>query len=121
MLFEDFEGLLNNTMMTAALLLSFSVTLHTGSKSLDDFSEADERRFRLFVAGGKLDIMQTSDIASYQVNLYGCQKQFHTSPWCSSLGVLLRFRCIYPQQEMTLISLNFCLTLTSWCLAYASC
>ena len=73
MLFEDFEGLLNNTMMTAALLLSFSVTLHTGSKSLDDFSEADERRFRLFIAGGALDVMQTSDITSYKVNLYGCQ------------------------------------------------
>ena len=73
MMFEDFEGLINNIMMTAALLLSFSVTLHTGSKSLGDFTQADERVFRLFISWDRLHTMTVDDISSYRTNFYGCQ------------------------------------------------
>jgi hypothetical protein len=73
MSFEDFEGLLSNTMLNAALLLSFSVTLHTGSKTLQDFTLADERRFRMFNADNKLDQILVQDLTSYRTNRHGCE------------------------------------------------
>lgn len=73
MTFDDWEGLFKNSMMIAAVLLSFAVTLHTGSKTLDDFTEADERRFRLFKSGNSLNTMQYYDVTSYRTNLHGCQ------------------------------------------------
>ena len=41
--YEDVQSLLQLLLLVTALLLSFALTLLTGSKTFDDFKKADER------------------------------------------------------------------------------
>mmetsp|Transcript_44581 Transcript_44581/g.93293 ORF Transcript_44581/g.93293 Transcript_44581/m.93293 type:complete len:349 (-) Transcript_44581:431-1477(-) len=69
--YEDIQSLLQLLLLVAALLLSFALTLLTGSQTLEDLKTADARTIQRAIAINILDNQTGRDLKSVKICEYG--------------------------------------------------